>query len=106
MIAQDLRVSVVVPVRDQLAAARNRAARAARASNLAFTDADCLPEPDWLENGLIELESADLVAGEIRSIVPHPTVDHAGPFLNRVWRRTSCSEQRGTERVLPRLWAS
>ena len=33
-------------------AARNRAARAARAETLAFCDADCLPEPDWLEKGI------------------------------------------------------
>lgn len=33
-------------------AARNTAIRSARGKLLAFTDADCLPDSDWLENGL------------------------------------------------------
>jgi glycosyltransferase involved in cell wall biosynthesis len=51
-------------------AARNRAARAARAPVLAFCDSDCRPEPDWLEAGLAALEGAELAAGRIRFIVP------------------------------------
>jgi len=51
-------------------AARNRAVRAARGSVLAFCDADCQPEPEWLERGLAALEAADLVAGRIRFDVP------------------------------------
>ncbi len=56
-------------------AARNRAAKAARAPVLAFCDADCLPEPEWLAAGLAALEGADLAAGLIRYVVPErPTV--------------------------------
>ena len=44
-------------------AARNRAVAASDAPILAFCDADCVPEPEWLEEGLRALESADLVAG-------------------------------------------
>jgi GT2 family glycosyltransferase len=51
-------------------AARNRAASAARAPTLAFCDADCQPEPDWLEAGLQALENAEVAAGLIRFIVP------------------------------------
>jgi glycosyltransferase involved in cell wall biosynthesis len=51
-------------------AARNRAARAAQAPALAFCDADCQPEPDWLEAGLQALERAEVAAGLIRFIVP------------------------------------
>jgi glycosyltransferase involved in cell wall biosynthesis len=51
-------------------AARNRAARAAGANVLAFCDADCRPEPRWLEAGLLALGDADLVAGPVRFIVP------------------------------------
>jgi len=49
-------------------AARNLALAQARANVLAFTDADCLPEPGWLEAGLAHLRtepSADAVAGGI-----------------------------------------
>jgi glycosyltransferase involved in cell wall biosynthesis len=56
-------------------AARNRAVDASRGPVLAFCDADCLPERDWLERGLHALGSADLVAGRIRFEVPvHRTI--------------------------------
>ena len=46
-------------------AARNRAAAGARAPVLAFCDADCRPQPDWLEQGLAALADADVVGGMI-----------------------------------------
>jgi glycosyltransferase involved in cell wall biosynthesis len=56
-------------------AARNRAAAHARADRLAFCDSDCLPDPDWLEQGLALLERADVAAGEVVFDVPErPTV--------------------------------
>jgi glycosyltransferase involved in cell wall biosynthesis len=51
-------------------AARNRAAAAARGEALAFLDGDCLPEPEWLENGIRALERADVIAGAVRFIRP------------------------------------
>jgi glycosyltransferase involved in cell wall biosynthesis len=51
-------------------AARNRAVRMSHAPVLAFCDADCLPEPEWLERGLAALEGADVVAGRFRFTVP------------------------------------
>lgn len=51
-------------------AARNRAVAASRAPVLAFCDADCRPEPDWLERGLASLAQTDMVAGRIRFDVP------------------------------------
>ncbi len=55
--------------------ARNNAAALARAPVLAFCDSDCLPDPDWLENGLAALRRADVVAGEVSFEVPDsPTV--------------------------------
>lgn len=51
-------------------AARNRAAGLARGRVLAFCDADCLPDPSWLESGLAALEHADVVAGVIRHLAP------------------------------------
>lgn len=56
-------------------AARNRAVAAARGAILASCDADCVPEPDWLERGTAALEDADVVAGTIRFIAPaRPTI--------------------------------
>ncbi|CAA9503338.1 MAG: hypothetical protein AVDCRST_MAG85-1903 [uncultured Solirubrobacteraceae bacterium] len=60
-------------------AARNAGAAAARGAVLAFTDADCFPEPAWLERGLAALEDDDLVQG-----VVHPERD-PGPFGRTVW---------------------
>jgi glycosyltransferase involved in cell wall biosynthesis len=51
-------------------AARNRAVRTSRSRLLAFCDADCIPEPHWLERGLAALESTDIVAGRIRFVLP------------------------------------
>lgn len=51
-------------------AARNRAVAESRAPILAFCDADCRPDPEWLEHGLAALESAEVVAGRIRFDIP------------------------------------
>jgi glycosyltransferase involved in cell wall biosynthesis len=53
-------------------AARNRAVLQSRGAVLAFCDADCRPEPDWLAGGLRALETTDLAAGRIRFVVPNP----------------------------------
>ena len=53
------------------AAARNTGWRAARGAIIAFTDDDCLPEPDWLRAGLATF--VDGVAGASgRLVVPLP----------------------------------
>ncbi len=49
-------------------AARNKALGAARGAFLAFTDADCIPQPDWLERGVAALKALPnfgVVAGRI-----------------------------------------
>ena len=51
-------------------ATRNMAVEASRGEILAFCDADCRPEPDWLERGVKALESTDIVAGRFRFDVP------------------------------------
>jgi glycosyltransferase involved in cell wall biosynthesis len=51
-------------------AARNRGAALARSDIFAFTDADCIPEGDWLEAGVRALAGADAVAGGIKFMVP------------------------------------
>lgn len=67
---------------------RNFGAGQARAPYLAFTDADCVPEPEWLESGLSRLEQgASIVQGPTLTPngSPPPPFSHAihqtGPSL-------------------------
>lgn len=49
-------------------AARNEGLKAASSEYLVFTDADCRPDPQWLEQMLVRLDSddsPDLVAGDV-----------------------------------------
>lgn len=46
--------------------ARNAAVAVATGAALAFIDADCVAEPEWLEEGVRALEGADLAGGAIR----------------------------------------
>lgn len=59
--------------------ARNNGVAMARAEIIAITDADCFPEPDWLQQGLWAMRDADLVQGRV---VCDPDFDR-GP-----WDRT------------------
>ncbi len=54
--------------------ARNDGAAEATGDVLAFTDADCEPEPTWIERGMSAIAGADLVQGGVRP--RHPP----GPF--------------------------
>lgn len=60
--------------------ARNTAAAEARGELLAFTDADCFPEPGWLEAGVRACEGADLVQGRVL-----PEGRTMGPFDRSLW---------------------
>jgi len=76
--AADLRRRGVVVIRETSAAsayvARNAGLAVARGAVVAFTDADCVPAPDWLERGVaaLERERADLAAGAIRFTIGRP----------------------------------
>jgi glycosyltransferase involved in cell wall biosynthesis len=48
--------------------ARNRGAEAARSELYAFTDADCIADPRWLEALLHNAQLAPLVAGNVRLV--------------------------------------
>jgi glycosyltransferase involved in cell wall biosynthesis len=61
--------------------ARNRGVAAASGNLLAFTDADCVPEPGWLREGVAALRDADLVQGAVR---PDPSADRR-PFDRTIW---------------------
>jgi glycosyltransferase involved in cell wall biosynthesis len=73
-------VSVVRKERGRAGSARNRGAEEASAAVLAFTDADCVPAPNWLSAGLKALRHADLVQGAVR-----PAPGPVGPFDRTVW---------------------
>ncbi|MEM1209159.1 MAG: glycosyltransferase [Planctomycetota bacterium] len=68
-------------------AARNRAIAATAAPILAFTDADCVPRPDWLACGLHALDAADhdaLVAGDIELFYPAGRPINGAQVFDRV----------------------
>lgn len=51
-------------------AARNVGIAACRATSVAFTDADAVPRPDWLVEGLAALDHADLAGGAVVQTLP------------------------------------
>lgn len=80
--ASGLPVRVVTARGRGPAAARNQGAEIARASLLAFLDADCEPQPGWLGAGAEALrEGADLVQGRV---IPPPQA-HLGPWDRTLW---------------------
>ncbi len=52
--------------------ARNGGVAASTGANLAFTDSDCQPEPDWLAEGMLALASHDFVGGCMKVLVEDP----------------------------------
>jgi GT2 family glycosyltransferase len=51
---------------------RNGAVALARGEIVAFTDCDCVPEPDWLREGVSALRQWDLVGGRVKVLVDDP----------------------------------
>ena len=65
--------AVVVPAPIQGAGpARNAAVAASRGTILAFIDSDCLPEPDWIREGVGALSRHDFVGGTVLTLARDP----------------------------------
>lgn len=52
--------------------ARNAGVQVSTGDALAFIDSDCRPDPRWLEEGLMVLETADFVGGRVDILVGDP----------------------------------
>jgi glycosyltransferase involved in cell wall biosynthesis len=59
------RAKLVIATERGAGPARNRGVAAATGSILAFTDADCLPALDWIEQGVAALACTDLIGGRM-----------------------------------------
>ena len=73
-------------------AARNKGIKLARGEILAFTDADCIPNYDWLEKGVDRLLSVDncgLVGGSVKIFVR----DNANPTAVEVYESVTTLNQ-------------
>lgn len=65
------RARVVLATERGAGPARNAGVAASAAPLLAFTDADCVPDPGWLAAGLAALDRHDFVGGQM-SVIPSP----------------------------------
>lgn len=66
------RARLVVVTEKGAGPARNGGVALARGEILAFTDSDCVPEPQWLAEGLRALEAYDFVGGRVTVLVDDP----------------------------------
>lgn len=65
------RARVVTAIEPGAGPARNAGAEAAQGEILAFTDSDCVPEPQWLEQGVAALgREGDFIGGGMKVLVP------------------------------------
>jgi len=66
------RARLVVVTEKGAGPARNGAVAASAGAILAFTDSDCVPEPQWIEAGLEGLKRFDIVGGQVTVLLADP----------------------------------
>lgn len=66
------RARLVVVTEKGAGPARNGGVAVARGELLAFTDSDCVPEPEWLVEGVAALSGYDFVGGRVTVLVDDP----------------------------------
>ena len=72
----DPRLAILTEAAPGSYAARNRGAAAARGRYLAFTDSDCVPDPDWLAQFLACARTHDgLISGAVRMVSTERAMD-------------------------------
>ena len=65
-VPNSLNLRIITETKPGSYAARNKGIKSAKGEILAFTDSDCIPKSDWLENSVSELKKgADRIAGKI-----------------------------------------
>ena len=64
------RASLVTETERGAGPARNAAVSVASGEILAFIDADCIADPNWLENGIAALKKWDIVGGKVNVTGP------------------------------------
>lgn len=66
------RARLVVVTEKGAGPARNGGVALARGATFAFTDSDCVPEPQWLTEGVSGLADFDFVGGHVRVLLENP----------------------------------
>ncbi|HEX5378281.1 MAG TPA: glycosyltransferase [Phenylobacterium sp.] len=79
------RARLVVVTEKGAGPARNGAVAVARGALFAFTDSDCVPEPQWLAEGLAGLKTYDFVGGHVRVLLENPPRMTAVEAFERVF---------------------
>ena len=66
------RAQLVVVTEQGAGPARNGGVALAKGEILAFTDSDCVPEPQWLARGVAALDHHDFIGGHVRVLLANP----------------------------------
>lgn len=91
---EKLQLRVIEMPRCTISQLRNHGAAISKAQVLAFLDADCLVEPDWLDQALAHKTDQAIWGAHYR-------VQRDATWVGRVWFRHQATEQSGTVAFLP-----